>query len=211
MYTPKELDGYFQKTRDRRILGNCHEFMHYIGWRQLHDSDGSVAVAFSKAVPTCNQGMYHGIVEEYIKRVDYNIEKAIPLLLHEVCTDIARESEYYNHMVGLCFHGVGHGLMFITSNDLPRSLDLCDEIPDGQNGGCYSGALMENQFSKAIGNMTDHPSEYHDPTDPTFPCRILKPHQQETCYSYEAVDLLNIYPDDFEAWFEACQTFPKDF
>ena len=101
--------------------------------------------------------------------------------------------------------------MFITNNDLPRSLNLCDEIPGGFSGACYSGAFMENQFTKAIGGVADHPSNYYDPTDPTFPCRILKQHQQEICYSYEAVDLLNIYPGDFEAWFDACQTFPPDF
>ena len=209
--SPEDYTQFFQEGLDRRILVNCHEFMHYIGWKEYR-ANNDMAESFAKAIPVCNQGMYHGIVEEYIKNIGYDTEKAIPLLTYDACSTVTKQATFGSgNVAGLCFHGVGHGFMFITNKNLPQALDLCDEIPNGYSASCYTGVYMENLDSKAIGAIVDHPSDYYDPTDPTYPCRILKPHQQELCYSYEASDLINIYPGDIEAWFDACQNFPEAF
>jgi hypothetical protein len=78
----------------------------------------------------CGSGYIHGVIEEHFAHVkDVNTE------MFKVCAT----------QEGKCFHGVGHGFMYYTYNDLPQSLQLCDKYTDSfARINCYDGVFMEN-------------------------------------------------------------------
>ena len=50
-----------------------------------------------------------------------------------------------SYMSWQCYHGIGHGLMFYTANDLPRSLKMCEGFDtDFSRSNCANGVFMEN-------------------------------------------------------------------
>src|SRR5207302_2003524 len=86
-----------------------------------------------------------------------------------------------------CQHGIGHGLMYYTGNDVPHSLQKCDTFSGTfDQDACYSGVYMENFNS----DETMHPSKYLYTDDPFRLCLEHAKYQDE-CYNNAPFYFLN--------------------
>lgn len=120
---------------DAAVLKSCHALAHVIGheaYEKYHD--------FGKAMQyqdeICNSGYLHGIIESHFEK-----SKDVFATMQTVCNNYPA-GKYTSWQ---CYHGVGHGVMYFTENDLKKSLALCDIYKDAvASESCTNGVFMEN-------------------------------------------------------------------
>lgn len=190
------------------VLTNCHEVMHYLG-RLEYLRTKNITETLTKSSPTCISGSYHGAIEGYF------ISKNIPFedssdstyikIMSGVCgieSDYPKKEIYYQ-----CNHGIGHALMFVTQDDLPRSLKICDALMGKDDRRlCYTGVFMENSNS----TTSDHPPKFIKDDDPMYPCNILEKNYTEVCYSLKASYFFRIAKGNWDEVIKLCQKVPED-
>ncbi len=211
-YTISSIDDELSKIKENQKLQWCHEFMHYAGW-SLFDKTDSLYDAFQMASSKCDSGQYHGIVEQFINKVNlkYDSTQFVEKIIDECYKGIS-DRKLPMSMQGLCFHGLGHGFMFITDNDLPKSLKLCDKLEGGFAHACYSGSYMENIQSKQIGRNSAHVSKFSfNKDDPDYPCNTLEENYKEYCYKYKGISNVVKTLGDFEESFRMCLQVDKKY
>jgi len=127
---------------------------------------------------------------------------------------------------GMCFHGLGHGILSFTGYDLPKTVKLCEKAQQGKNGRefteCVGGAIMEiisggDHDKKLWQKQSD---KYLTTDDPLYPCNAsYMPNEvKNSCYVYltphlfrfAGADLGNPLPMYFEKAFEYCEFIPPD-
>jgi hypothetical protein len=107
-----------------------------------------------------------------------------------------------------CYHGVGHGLMYFTQNDLPKSLSLCDSYKNyDEQMACINGVFMEN-FNV---DQDVHISKYVNAHDPFYPCTNEKTKYKTDCYLYAPTYFLSLHKNDYAQALHICKTAEKDF
>jgi hypothetical protein len=164
----------------------CHEFMHYVGW-ELYDKTKNLYQAFNLASDKCDSAMYHGVTERYIEtaQIGYKPEDFVKNVIPNSCEDGFSKLNLPVSMKGHCYHGLGHAFMFITDNDLSKSLQYCDVLVGYENA-CYTGAFMENLQSKQVGRLGTHVSKFSfDLNNPDYPCSILDQKYKDYCYRHK--------------------------
>ena len=194
------LDTLEYRQKDRW----CHEVMHYFGWRAYEEAP-DIAEAFIRSSGFCDSGMYHGVIEEYLRNEGFsgNIKE----LVRNSCTDsLAGRTDLSDGHIGLCYHGLGHGLMFVTSSDLRKSLELCDELDADAAGGCYSGAFMEFTASKAFGPLGNQ-REWADFSH----CPTLNDEHLWMCYHRQGINNLAAAGGDVKEAMELCLQLPEEY
>lgn len=195
---------YYLNTlmQDPKILRSCHAFTHEIG-HLAFAKYGSFSEAIQYQDELCGSGYLHGVTEAYFKTLN-DITNA----MNTVC-------EVNGLEVGKCYHGIGHGIMFYTDNDLPKSLRLCDTYQTSEKKvRCSEGVFMEN-FST---DQNLHPSVYLKPDDPMYPCRglaglfslSLSIEYKQTCYFYAPLYFLSLHIDNYKLAMNWCQSAEKD-
>lgn len=160
-----------------------------------------------QASSRCDSGMFHGIVEEYMSEAlgGRNPEQFITAIAPTACEDDVAKNNLLPGVKAICYHGLGHAFMFITSNNLPQSLRSCDVLPPSHSGECYTGAFMENLQSKQVGRLGTHPSAYTPKPDyPDYPCNILDEKHKDFCYRYAAISVVPATKGDFKQAFASC-------
>lgn len=171
----------------------CHGLAHVIGESAFEHVGYEAALQYEN--DTCGSGYIHGVVESYLAGVE-DIEKEILTL----CPPNAPK----------CFHGIGHGLMDRSSNDLPGSLALCGKLPERKNKiQCAEGVFMENVEA----DFVVHPTDYLRADDPFFPCRGQTKINEGVCAFYAPRYFLRLHPrayTDALAWCETLDEGPKD-
>lgn len=167
----------------------CHGLAHEIG-EQAYEKDGfEDALRFEYDV--CGSGYLHGVIEAYLADVE-----DLDAVLLTLCEPGA----------GKCFHGIGHGLMYRSLNDLPGSIALCDRFEArAARVQCYEGVFMENVEV----DPTTHPSEYLKADDPYFPCRNQNDIAEGVCAFYMPRYYLRLYPRAYEDALAYCDTIPE--
>lgn len=167
-----QLDSLSYEQKDRW----CHETLHYMGWRAFI-VEKDIAKAFLNSSDICDSGMYHGIVEEYLR--EQGLQGNMEDLVKHVCVDsLATFPNLTKGTLGLCHHGLGHGLMYITTADLQKSLDYCDLLDREYTNACYGGVFMEYTASKAVGPLAGN--ERQDIKDFSY-CNDLRDSQKSAC------------------------------
>lgn len=181
----------------------CHEVMHYMGWK-AYEQEKDVASAFMQASELCDSGMYHGIMEEYLRENGFggNVEE----LIRDVCIDsLAEHPSLSEGSQGLCYHGLGHGLMYVTSSNLKETLDYCDTLDLGARG-CYTGAFMEYRTSKELG-----PLENALPLDDFSHCEELSDLQKPVCFFAQGLNYLSLAGGEVKPAMEYCANVPEEY
>lgn len=180
-------------TNDNKLIANgCHVLVHAIG-RAAYEKYKVFDAALVFEDNTCGSGYIHGVVEARMSKA-----KNVIAELQVICKDGS----------GNCFHGVGHGLMYYTSNNLPTSLLYCDTIKSDQGKlFCSEGVFMEN-FNT---DPTLHPTKYIKSDDPFYPCGEQKTLYKGTCYFYAPDHYLNIYPTAYEQALTWCATAEEGY
>jgi hypothetical protein len=76
-----------------------------------------------------------------------------------------------------CFHGLGHGLMIYSGDDLPWSLKTCHKLLNQFDQiSCTGGVFMQNL------DTTMGVSRYLSNKNPIYPCNIVSEEDKYYCY-----------------------------
>ncbi len=181
---------------DPKIERHCHGFVHEIG-HTTYKKYGLVK-ALSYQDDLCGSGFIHGVIEEYFIDV-----KDPVIAMQSVC-----ETASFANDSAKCYHGIGHGLMFYTKNDLPTSLKDCDLFKTNfQRILCSEGVFMENFNS----DERFHTSQYLHKTDPFFPCPDQTTFYKDSCYFYAPDYYLQLHQDDFKGAIQWCREAEPGF
>ena len=177
-------------TRSRTpgpILNDCHQIAHSIGHAALARYHGNASVALGRGAMTCSSGYYHGIVEQALRGVprDQVAKKA-----RHMCTGSVAKSEFTLYQ---CVHGLGHGLMIYSYDDLPYALHVCDQLrTQWDQVSCTGGVFMENQSSSY-----GFKSQWLRPKQPLYPCTAVSQRHKLYCYLMVTSQIL---PDEGYSW-----------
>lgn len=174
------------------IAGLCHGLAHEIGHAAFERFGFTGALAVQDDV--CGSGYLHGIIEEELSHHAKDFRKHFKTLCNE---NDPR-----------CFHGLGHGLMFVTENDLPEALKLCRTLSlPFQRIQCDEGVFMENFEADSLA----HPSLYLYPADPYRTCRSQRTAERDICTFYFPRYFLQKYQNGFATLTSFCLTLPELF
>lgn len=182
---------------DPKVLKECHGFVHEIGHAAI-DRYGDVASALRYQDDLCGSGYIHGIIEEHLA--------GTPDVFAAMKTLCSRYG--LSQQAGKCYHGVGHGLMFYTENDLPEAVSLCNSYrEDEARARCAEGIFMENFGSlRAL-----HPSKYLREDDTLYPCSEQPEAFKAACYYYAPLFYLSLHDEDYSGALKSCLNAEKNF
>ena len=172
---------------DQELSGLCHGLAHEVG-RAAYEKEGLSALQNDDDI--CGSGYTHGIIETHFVRVA-DIETA----LHSTCAENA----------GKCFHGLGHGLMFASNNNLPASVERCKTLAkNSARIQCGEGVFMEH--FNADGMV--HASVLLDPGDPFLACRSVDEPYRGVCAFYAPRYYVRLHPRQYQAAIDWCASLP---
>ncbi|MDF2702257.1 MAG: hypothetical protein K0S10_1201 [Rubrobacteraceae bacterium] len=170
---------------------SCHALVHKVG-REAYERYGDFGEAMKYRDELCNSGYLHGIIESKFSQSE------------DVFADMETMCDRYEHgsyMSWQCYHGIGHGAMFYTSYDLPRSLEMCDGFEsDFGRSSCANGVFMEN-FNA---DQKLHLSKFLKESDPFYPCAEQENRYKAHCYLYAPTYFLSLNGSDYDAALEWC-------
>ena len=176
----------------------CHPLVHEIGHAayEKYDDFGE-AMTFQDEV--CNSGYLHGVIESHFSEHTDNMAA-----IRTVCEAYAPGS----YIEWQCQHGVGHGLMYYTANDLLDSLAICDSsATESARENCANGVFMENFNSDSV----IHPSEFLSEEDLFYPCPEMARRHKKHCYAYAPTHYLSKNPTDYSGALKWCKKAESGF
>ena len=174
------------------LLRSCHPLVHDIG-HAAYEKYGDVGEAMKYQDEVCNSGYLHGIIESHFE------DSENPLATMKTMCDRYPEGSYVSWQ---CYHGLGHGVMFYTANDLPRSLEMCDALEsDFDRRNCANGVFMEN-FNA---DQKLHLSKFLKESDPFYPCMEQPERHKANCYLYAPTYFLSLNEGEYAAALEWCE------
>lgn len=186
------LDRLREETETNdALLRSCHPLVHDIG-HEAYEKYGDFGKAMNYQDEVCNSGYLHGIIESHFSESDDVFED-----MKTMCKRYAPGS----YSSWQCYHGLGHGVMFYTGNDLPRSLDMCDGFEGAfSRSSCANGVFMEN-FNA---DQKLHLSEFLKESDPFYPCAEQAERHKADCYVYAPTYYLSLEGNDYASALDRC-------
>jgi hypothetical protein len=179
------------------IARSCHDLVHEIG-HEAYEKYSDFGKAMQYQDDMCNSGYLHGIIESHFKN-----SQDILATLNTVCQAYNAES----FLGWECYHGVGHGLMYFTENDLPKSLSLCDTYSNhAAQKACINGVFMEN-FNV---DQKLHVSKFVKADEPFYPCTEEKTAYKD-CYLYAPTYYLSLHKNKYTDAITICKTAEKEY
>ncbi len=183
---------------DRFVFKNCHTMAHSIG-RAAYKKYKDFNVALQYQNTTCSNGYLHGVIEARFASLSNT---------QEVITELKSICSKYTH-ADRCWHGTGHGLMFFTSNDLPKALSICNTYAATRaQRRCYEGVFMENFLADLDAG---HPSDYLNSKNPFTSCQSQASRYKAVCYFYVPIYYLSLHNNDYEATIKWCDNAEKAY
>jgi hypothetical protein len=181
-----------QINSDNATLRSCHDLVHEIG-HQAYKKYADFGEAMQYRDEICNSGYLHGVIEAHFA-TSTDVFKA----MHTVCSPYPAGK----FLSWECFHGIGHGAMFYTSNNLPQSLKMCESLNSSfAVSSCVNGVFMEN-FATDQGI---HASEYLDSENIFYPCADMVQKYKNDCYLYAPTHYLNSNNNDYIGALKWCR------
>ncbi len=175
-YTKGPQAALAQLDRDSRTIqgvqADCHQIAHEIGHAGLAHYENNAAVALAHGAMTCNSGYYHGVIERAFAGVP---RARVTRIAQGLCTGEAVTKEAF--LLYQCVHGLGHGLMIYSGDDLPYSLRVCHRLrTEFDRVSCTGGVFMQN-LMPGMGT-----SRYLRKNDPIYPCNAVAERDKVYCY-----------------------------
>jgi mono/diheme cytochrome c family protein len=162
-------------TDDQKIAGvhsDCHQISHWVGHAGLLYYKNDAGTALSHGAMTCNSGYYHGVLQLALAGLPKN--KVVKKSQHLCDAPAVNVDDFLLYQ---CVHGLGHGLMIYSGDDLPWSLDTCHKLlTDFDRISCTGGVFMQNL------DTTMGVSRYISNKNPLYPCNIVKERDKVYCY-----------------------------
>ncbi len=203
MFNQKDPDSVFKLIdaieANNALSRDCHDMSHDLGHRAYELFGFSSAMTFSNpnrlshtsVDDICAGGYIHGILEElFLHRPEL---KSQP---ETICSSIPDNNR------GSCFHGVGHGLMFVNKRDVPVSLNACRSLGGADVYRCFEGVWMEMFWG-----TTDHAgadSLGWTLEKPLTACVNAQEDEKPTCFLYAHLGYLRTHPKDFTGAVDLC-------
>ncbi|HEX6490913.1 MAG TPA: c-type cytochrome [Gaiellaceae bacterium] len=157
------------------VSSGCHQIAHMIGHAGYLRYHGNAAEALAHGSMTCWSGYYHGVVERAFAGVP---RSQVTKIARRMCTGAAINRTSF--LAYQCVHGLGHGLMIYSLNDLPYSLRVCDQLPTRwDQTSCTGGVFMQNFLP---GPMQIAPTKWVKQSDLLYPCDIVASRDKLYCY-----------------------------
>jgi cytochrome c553 len=197
------------------VRSGCHQIAHTIGhagYARYHDN---AAQALAHGSMTCWSGYYHGVVERAFAGVP---RARVTAIARRLCSGAAIRSTYF--LAYQCVHGLGHGLMIYSLNDLPYSLHVCDQLQtQWDQTSCTGGVFMQNFLP---GPMQIAPTKWVSSRDLLYPCDAVKQRDKLYCYLMVTSRILPVVRYNFRqaaawchkaerGWMATCfQSFGRD-
>ncbi len=182
--------------KDDYTRSMCHPLTHVIG-KAASAKFATPGEAYKYGDSFCWSGYYHGVLEGIIGRIGFT---NLAGQLDSICADI-RDKEGYSFNYYNCVHGLGHGIMAITQDELFDSLALCDKLTGSwEQFSCGSGAYMEN----IIVDGKNHVTKFLNPSDPLYPCNASPDKYKNTCYLMQTSYMLKVNGRNFAQTFASC-------
>jgi cytochrome c553 len=207
-----ELATYMRTNET--VRSGCHQIAHTIGHAGFAKYQNA-AQALANGTMTCWSGYYHGVVERAFSGVPRSQVKA---LAAKMCEGASIRKTYF--LAYQCVHGLGHGLMIYSLNDLPYSLKVCDSLStQWDQSSCTGGVFMQNFLP---GPMQIAPTKWLSKKDLLYPCDTVASRDKLYCYLMVTSRILPAVHYDFrktakwcwkaeKAWIATCfQSFGRD-
>jgi cytochrome c553 len=207
-----KLATYMQTNET--VRSGCHQIAHTIGhagFAKYHNA----AQALANGTMTCWSGYYHGVVERAFAGVP---RSQVKQLARKMCDGASIRKTYF--LAYQCVHGLGHGLMIYSLNDLPYSLKVCDSLgTQWDQTSCTGGVFMQNFLP---GPMQIAPTKWLSKKDLLYPCDTVASKDKLYCYLMVTSRILPVVQYDFrktakwcwraeKAWIATCfQSFGRD-
>jgi hypothetical protein len=138
-------------NRSGEMSHHGHMLAHHVGIAAYRGAD-RIGEVFAECTPAFQSGCYHGVVQAYfadpaVTRSPGGVDAAS---LNALCAE-HRGPGGDQWLLFQCLHGMGHGLVALHDDHLPRALRSCDLLHDEwEREGCYGGAFMENVVGATI-------------------------------------------------------------
>lgn len=117
------------------VLDDCHALAHHFGHIVMEET-GDLTRALEAGSDDCFDGYYHGVVEAHVHHIGDD-----QAAFERTCARLEDDAEAFS----ACVHGLGHGAMLLTDNDVGASLDYCRELNgDEAIDRCEGGVMMQN-------------------------------------------------------------------
>lgn len=189
---------------DPAVHADCHQLAHVIG-RTEADIVNNVDTAYALGDNFCWSGYYHGVMESIVTKVGVNnLPKALP----SICAPVAVQKPYSFYAFN-CFHGLGHGIMDVTSSNLFSSLEMCNLLTTSwDQQSCYGGVFMENEMDEV---NPDHTTTYLKAGQPMYPCTAVADTYKEQCYLMQTSHALRVANENFATVFTECSNIESAY
>ncbi len=190
-------------NKDGYVVSLCHPLAHIIGSAAV-EKYPTVSEAYTHGDSFCWSGYYHGVIEGIAEKLGTT---KMFNSLDDICSGITGKEQYsfdyYN-----CVHGVGHGIMELTGDELFQSLSLCDKLTGSwEQQSCASGVFMEN----VIVDNKNHFTKYLKPDQPLYPCTDAPEQYKSTCFLMQTSYMLKVSSGDFTKVFVLCGQAPEAY
>ena len=185
------------------VKSQCHPLTHVIGQIAV-EKYPDAGEAYLHGDAFCWSGYYHGVLEGIAGKLG---NEKMFASLNTICSGITGKEQYsfdyYN-----CVHGLGHGVMALTQDELFDSLLLCDQLNGlWEQQSCAGGVFMEN----VIIDNKNHFTKYLKPEEPLYPCTQAPEQYKGTCFLMQTSYMLKVTGRDFKKVFGLCATAPQDY
>lgn len=187
---------------DSFAKSECHQLTHAIGRASVMKYP-DISEAYTRGDSFCWSGYYHGVVEAFIQKIGKD-NLAEGKGINDICWPFHEKHPYsFDHYN--CAHGIGHGLMYIHSNELFDSLKICDKVADlWERSSCFGGVFMEN----IMVDNKNHFTKYLKPEDPLYPCDAVDESYKGQCYLMQTSYMLRVKNGNFSDVFSLCSGVP---
>ncbi len=160
---------------------DCHRIGHAMGSAALVRFRGDVGEAMAQGSALCGSGYYHGIMERALYGT--KLQQLGPVARRLCSNSTVSSTPFLDYQ---CLHGLGHGLMIYTGDDLPLSLRTCDQLStDWAQISCTGGVFMEN-FTTFYKTRTHWVSS----KDLFYPCDAVTVRYKYFCYDLVTARIL---------------------
>jgi len=200
---------------NQQVNSGCHQIAHEIGHAAYVRYHDHAAQALANGSMTCWSGYYHGVIERAFGGIP---RSKVASIARSLCTGKEISKTYF--LLYQCVHGLGHGLMIYSLNDLPYSLHVCDQLATmWDRSSCTGGVFMQNFLP---GPMQLTPTKWLSKKDLLYPCDKVKDRDKLYCYLMVTSRILPAVHYDFrraaawcrkaeKGWVPTCfQSFGRD-
>lgn len=205
------LDRFAQTEKAVEVFSRCHEVAHFLA-RMTYEEKKNIPQVFSQCTFTCHGGCYHGAMEAYLMEKKITETGDVEERLRNEMATVCGKSEDYETPLTFreCVHGLGHAAMFVTEQEVPQALHLCDALSiQEEREGCYSGVFHENSSSST---NTAHPAKYIRKDNLLYPCNILDERYLSLCYRYQSSYFAFFLTNhDWGKTMELCKKVPEKY